>query len=140
MPKPPPVPVRPPQKVKATVANIPVGCYDGGGRGKEREKEREKEKDKEREKEKESGSLFSFDVDKAVETVSPVAPSVEEGSSETDAHSVGEAGVTCGRGREANAKEVCRSGFPFIRPYFCLKFPKIILNTFLLGTYYTDRT
>ncbi|XP_036450828.1 protein capicua homolog isoform X4 [Colossoma macropomum] len=101
----PPVPTRPPQKVKATVANIPVGCYDGGGRGKEREKEREKEKDREREKEKESGSLFSFEPDKAGETVSPAASSLEEGSSEGDAHSVGEAGATSGRSKEANAKE-----------------------------------
>ncbi|XP_051920878.1 protein capicua homolog isoform X2 [Hippocampus zosterae] len=37
------LPTRPPQKVKATLASIPVGSYEGGGRGKEREKEREKE-------------------------------------------------------------------------------------------------
>ncbi|XP_072536622.1 protein capicua homolog isoform X2 [Salminus brasiliensis] len=101
----PPVPTRPPQKVKATVANIPVGCFDGGGRGKDREKERDKEKEREREKEKEIGSCFSFEMDKAVETVSPAAPSLEEGSSEADAHSVGEAGATSGRSKEANAKE-----------------------------------
>ncbi|KAI4905560.1 hypothetical protein NFI96_001630 [Prochilodus magdalenae] len=101
----PPVPARPPQKVKATVANIPVGCYDGGGRGKEREKEREKERDREREKEKESGSFFSFELEKPGETVSPAAPSLEEGSSEADGHGVGEAGALSSRSKEANAKE-----------------------------------
>ncbi|KAG9275974.1 hypothetical protein AMEX_G8220 [Astyanax mexicanus] len=101
----PPVPTRPPQKVKATVANIPVGCYDGGGRGKEREKEREKEKEREREKDKESGSCFSFEVDKALETVSPAAPALEDRASDTDAHSVGDAGAPRDRSKEANAKE-----------------------------------
>ncbi|XP_066538725.1 protein capicua homolog isoform X2 [Hoplias malabaricus] len=99
----PPVLARPPQKVKATVANIPVGCYDGGGRGKDRE--REKEKEREREKEKESGCFFSFEVDKAVETVSPAAASMEEGSSESELNSLSESGTTSGRSKEANAKE-----------------------------------
>uniref|UniRef100_A0A9J8AKP1 Protein capicua homolog n=1 Tax=Cyprinus carpio carpio TaxID=630221 RepID=A0A9J8AKP1_CYPCA len=90
---------RPPQKVKATVANIPVGSYDGGGRGKEREKERDREKEREREKDKESGSRFSFEVDKAAETSSPAAFSPEEGSAEA------ESATPIGRGKEANAKE-----------------------------------
>ncbi|KAF4088316.1 hypothetical protein AMELA_G00082520 [Ameiurus melas] len=96
-------PARPPQKVKATVANIPVGCYDGGGRGKEREKDKEKER--EREKEKESSSCFSFEVDKSGE-MTPAAPtSLDDGSSEAEAHNVGEAGSTSTRSKEANAKE-----------------------------------
>ncbi|XP_016123218.1 protein capicua homolog isoform X4 [Sinocyclocheilus grahami] len=96
---------RPPQKVKATVANIPVGSYDGGGRGKEREKERDREKEREREKDKESGSRFSFEVDKAAETSSPATFSPEEGSAEAPAHSVAESATPIGRGKEANAKE-----------------------------------
>ncbi|KAK7147549.1 hypothetical protein R3I94_010160 [Phoxinus phoxinus] len=92
---------RPPQKVKATVANIPVGSYDGGGRGKERDKERDREKEREREKDKESGSRFSFEMDKASETSSPATLPPEEGSTD----SVAESGTHSGRGKEANAKE-----------------------------------
>lgn len=92
--------------MKATVANIPVGSYDGGGRGKEREKERDREKEREREKDKESGSRFSFEVDKAAETSSPATFSPEEGSAETPAHSVAESATPSGRCKEANAKEV----------------------------------
>ncbi|XP_077065981.1 protein capicua homolog isoform X1 [Siphateles boraxobius] len=94
---------RPPQKVKATVANIPVGSYDGGGRGKERDKERdrEKEREREREKDKESGSRFSFEIDKASETSSPATLPPEEGSTD----SVAESGTHSGRGKEANPKE-----------------------------------
>ncbi|XP_035496858.2 protein capicua homolog isoform X3 [Scophthalmus maximus] len=59
------LPARAPQKVKATVANIPVGSYEGGGRGKERdrEKDREREREKERERERDdaANSHFSFD-------------------------------------------------------------------------------
>lgn len=102
----PPVPTRPPQKVKATVANIPVGCYDGGGRGKEREKDREKEKEREREKEKDSSSCFSFEVDKSGETTPAAPTSLDDGSSETEALHTGEAGSTSIRSKEANAKEV----------------------------------
>ncbi|XP_051722289.1 protein capicua homolog isoform X3 [Ctenopharyngodon idella] len=96
---------RPPQKVKATVANIPVGSYDGGGRGKERDKERDREKEREREKDKESGSRFSFEIDKAAETSSPATLPPEEGSTEAPTHSVAESGTYSGRGKEANAKE-----------------------------------
>lgn len=80
------VPVRTPQKVKATVANIPVGSYEGGGRGKdrdrekdrerdrdrERERERDKEREKEREREMAGTGHFSFDPE------SPSTHSVEE--------------------------------------------------------------
>uniref|UniRef100_A0A3B4ADL0 Protein capicua homolog n=1 Tax=Periophthalmus magnuspinnatus TaxID=409849 RepID=A0A3B4ADL0_9GOBI len=45
------LPLRAPQKVKATVATIPVGSYEGGGRGKEREKDRERERERDRERE-----------------------------------------------------------------------------------------
>lgn len=93
---------RPPQKVKATVANIPVGSYDGGGRGKERDREKERE----REKEKESGSRFTFDIDKASETNSPAAIPPEEGTVERTAHPGVEGSATSGLGKEANAKEV----------------------------------
>lgn len=97
---------RPPQKVKATVANIPVGSYDGGGRGKEREKERDREKEREREKDKESGSRFTFDIDKASETSSPAAVPPEEGTAERTAHPGVEGCATSGLGKEANTKEV----------------------------------
>lgn len=63
------LPVRTPQKVKATVANIPVGSYEGGGRGKERDREKDREREREREREKErereaaaaASGHFSFD-------------------------------------------------------------------------------
>lgn len=97
---------RPPQKVKATVANIPVGSYDGGGRGKEREKERDREKEREREKDKESGSRFTFDIDKVSETSSPAAVPPEEGIAERTAHPGVEGCATSGLGKEANTKEV----------------------------------
>ncbi|XP_026173202.1 protein capicua homolog isoform X3 [Mastacembelus armatus] len=74
-PKLTPLPVRTPQKVKATVANIPVGSYEGGGRGKEREREkdreREREKEREREREASANSHFSFDPEPAGHTGSP---------------------------------------------------------------------
>lgn len=107
--KPPLVPARPPQKVKATVANIPVGCYDGGGRGKEREKDREKER--EREKDKESSSCFSFEVDKSGEMTSAAPTSLDDGSLEAEAHNSGEAGFTSTRSKEANVKEVTITNF-----------------------------
>lgn len=97
---------RPPQKVKATVANIPVGSYDGGGRGKERDKERDREKEREREKDKDSGSQFTFEIDKASETNSPAAVPLEEGTGERTAHPAVEGGATGGHVKEANAKEV----------------------------------
>ncbi|XP_062848808.1 protein capicua homolog isoform X2 [Trichomycterus rosablanca] len=101
----PPVPARPPQKVKATLANIPVGCYDGGGRGKEREKDKEKDKEREREKEKESGSSLFFEAEKGGETVPAALATQEESSTEAEAHSVGETGTTSARSKEPNAKE-----------------------------------
>ncbi|KAJ8268376.1 hypothetical protein COCON_G00135480 [Conger conger] len=58
-PKLPSVSARAPQKVKATVASIPVGSYEAGGRG--REKEREREREREREKEAARGGRFSFE-------------------------------------------------------------------------------
>ncbi|XP_061803482.1 protein capicua homolog isoform X2 [Nerophis lumbriciformis] len=70
------LPVRPPQKVKATLASIPVGSYEGGGRGKEREREREQEK--EREREAASNSHFSFDPEPAGQIESSAAHSAEE--------------------------------------------------------------
>lgn len=72
------VPLRTPQKVKATVANIPVGSYEGGGRGKDRERERERDKEREKERERESTGLpphFSFEPD------SPATHSTDESAS-----------------------------------------------------------
>lgn len=78
-------PLRTPQKVKATVATIPVGSYEAGGRGKEREKDREREREKEREKEKEreaaASSLFSFDTEPPPQSSSPAPHSTEKPSS-----------------------------------------------------------
>ncbi|XP_063734310.1 protein capicua homolog isoform X2 [Eleginops maclovinus] len=80
------LPVRTPQKVKATVANIPVGSYEGGGRGKEREREkdrergrdREREREKEREREAAASSRFSFDAELLGQTASPSTHPTEE--------------------------------------------------------------
>ncbi|XP_026875284.2 protein capicua homolog isoform X6 [Electrophorus electricus] len=99
LPKPLAVPGRPPQKVKAMVANIPVGCYDGGGRGKEREKERDKER------EREFGGSFSFEVDKLGEAASPGPGPPDDSPTEADAHGTGEPGAASGRGKELNTKE-----------------------------------
>lgn len=78
-PKLPHLPVRLPQKVKATVATIPVGSYDGGGRGKDRE--REKEREKEREREAAANSHFSFEPEPSGHTGSPSTHPAEEPSS-----------------------------------------------------------
>lgn len=77
-----------PQKVKATVATIPVGSYDGGGRGKDRERDKDQERDRERERERErekdkeresaANSHFSFDPEPLVQTESPSAHPAEE--------------------------------------------------------------
>uniref|UniRef100_A0A7N6ANS0 Protein capicua homolog n=1 Tax=Anabas testudineus TaxID=64144 RepID=A0A7N6ANS0_ANATE len=76
------LPVRAPQKVKATVANIPIGTYEGGGRGKEREREkdreREREKEREREREAAANSHFSFDPEPAGQTGSPSTHPAED--------------------------------------------------------------
>ncbi|XP_014824914.1 PREDICTED: protein capicua homolog isoform X3 [Poecilia mexicana] len=86
-PKLPHLPVRLPQKVKATVATIPVGSYDGGGRGKDRERDKEREREREREKEREreaaANSHFSFEPEPSGHTGSPAAhPSEEPPSSD----------------------------------------------------------
>ncbi|KAK2844790.1 hypothetical protein Q5P01_011449 [Channa striata] len=78
------LPIRAPQKVKATVANIPVGNYESGGRGKEREREKDREREREREREKErereaaANSHFPFDSDAAGQTGSPSAHPAED--------------------------------------------------------------
>lgn len=80
------LPARAPQKVKATVANIPVGSYEGGGRGKEREREKDREREREREREKErerereaaANSHFSFDPEPAAQTGSPSTHPAED--------------------------------------------------------------
>ncbi|KAJ8354798.1 hypothetical protein SKAU_G00223650 [Synaphobranchus kaupii] len=105
-PKLPPVPARTPQKVKATVANIPVGSYEGGGRGRERERERERDREREREKESGSGgSRFSFEAEKSGDTSSPLPHPAEEGPPDTpsEGHSAGDPGT--GRGKDGGAKE-----------------------------------
>ncbi|XP_028984729.1 protein capicua homolog isoform X2 [Betta splendens] len=79
------LPARAPQKVKAMVANIPVGSYEGGGRGKERdrEKDREREREKEREREREAAanSHFSFDPEPEGQTGSPSTHPAEDAPS-----------------------------------------------------------
>lgn len=76
------LPGRAPQKVKAMVANIPVGSYEGGGRGKERERDREREREREREKEREreatGNSHFSFDPEPAGQAGSPSTHPAED--------------------------------------------------------------
>lgn len=92
------LPVRVPQKVKATVATIPVGNYEGGGRGKERErdkdKEREREREREREKEREreaaANSHFAFDPEPPGQTASPSAHPTEEPASSLEGSSAGD--------------------------------------------------
>ncbi|XP_043973854.1 protein capicua homolog isoform X1 [Gambusia affinis] len=112
-PKLPHLPVRLPQKVKATVATIPVGSYDGGGRGKDRErdKEREKEREREREREKEkerereaaaANSHFSFEPEPSGHTGSPAAhPSDEPPSSDTPLEGSSTADASDPRNRES---------------------------------------
>ncbi|MEQ2305826.1 hypothetical protein AMECASPLE_001909 [Ameca splendens] len=75
-PKLPQLPVRLPQKVKATVATIPVGSYDGGGRGKDRERDKERE----REREAAANSHFSFEPKPSGHTGSPSTHPTEEPS------------------------------------------------------------
>lgn len=107
------LPVRVPQKVKATVATIPVGSYEGGGRGKERErdkdKEREREREREREKEREReaavNSHFAFDPEPPGQTASPSAHPTEEPASSLEGSSAGDSSDS--RNRESTtAKEV----------------------------------
>uniref|UniRef100_A0AAX7V3A8 Protein capicua homolog n=1 Tax=Astatotilapia calliptera TaxID=8154 RepID=A0AAX7V3A8_ASTCA len=106
------LPVRVPQKVKATVATIPVGSYEGGGRGKERErdkdKEREREREREREKEREreaaANSHFAFDLEPPGQTASPSAHPTEEPASSLEGSSAGDSSDS--RNRESTtAKE-----------------------------------
>ncbi|XP_061530316.1 protein capicua homolog isoform X2 [Phycodurus eques] len=77
------LPTRPPQKVKATLASIPVGSYEGGGRGKDREKEREKEREREATAATAaSNSHFSFDPEPpGPTTASPASHSAEDPAS-----------------------------------------------------------
>ncbi|KAL2083846.1 hypothetical protein ACEWY4_019364 [Coilia grayii] len=118
------LPARTPQKVKATVASIPVGSYEACGRGKDRERERERERDREREREKErererdrererekerereSASRFSFEMEQPTASGTSPANPVEEGSSEgsSDIHSAGDSTATSDR-KEVPAKE-----------------------------------
>lgn len=76
------LPVRTSQKVKATLANIPVGNYEGGGRGKERERE----KDREKEREAAGSGHFSFDTQS-----SPATHPIDELPSERAPESSGAA-------------------------------------------------
>ncbi|KAM4567405.1 protein capicua homolog isoform 2-T2 [Fundulus diaphanus] len=80
-PKLPQLPVRLPQKVKATVATIPVGSYDGGGRGKDRERDKEREKEREREREAAANSHFSFEPEPSGHAGSPSTRPAEDLSS-----------------------------------------------------------
>ncbi|KAJ8005218.1 hypothetical protein DPEC_G00144350 [Dallia pectoralis] len=100
-PKLPQVPSRTPQKVKATVANIPVGSYEGGGRGKEREKDREREREKDRES---ASASFSFEPERTGDPVSPSTHThLPEEPASSDGHAPGDS--TDPRCREAGNKE-----------------------------------
>uniref|UniRef100_A0A1A7YA83 Protein capicua homolog n=1 Tax=Iconisemion striatum TaxID=60296 RepID=A0A1A7YA83_9TELE len=72
------LPVRVPQKVKATVATIPVGSYDGGGRGKDRDRDKDREREREKERESAANCHFSFDSEPSGQTGSPSAHPAEE--------------------------------------------------------------
>lgn len=101
-----------PQKVKATVATIPVGSYDGGGRGKEKERDKDREREREREKEREreaaAKSHFSFEPDPAIQTGSPSThPNEEPASSDRPLEGSSAADSSDTRNRESTTtKEV----------------------------------
>lgn len=96
------LPVRTSQKVKATLASIPVGNYEGGGRGKEREREKDRERDKEKEREAAGSGHFSFDVQSSPSTHPP-----EELPSERAPDSSSAADSSESRSRDGSAtKEV----------------------------------
>ncbi|XP_019896505.2 protein capicua homolog isoform X2 [Esox lucius] len=102
-PKLPQVPARTPQKVKATVANIPVGSYEGGGRGKEREKDREREREKDRESAG-TNTSFSFELERSGDSGSPSTHShLSEELPSAEGHVPGDNTDT--RCREAGNKE-----------------------------------
>ncbi|XP_038842276.1 protein capicua homolog [Salvelinus namaycush] len=105
-PKLPQLPVRTPQKIKATVANIPVGSYEGGGRGKEREKNREREREKERESTG-ANSRFSFELERPGESASPSqhTHTAEEPPSDRPPEGHGPGDNTDTRSTEASNKE-----------------------------------
>ncbi|CAB1333966.1 unnamed protein product, partial [Coregonus sp. 'balchen'] len=106
-PKLPQLPARTPQKIKATVANIPVGSYEGGGRGKEREKDREREREKERESSG-ANSRFPFELERPRESGSPsqhTHPAEESPSSDRPPEGHGPVDNTETRSREASNKE-----------------------------------
>ncbi|KAJ8389450.1 hypothetical protein AAFF_G00119880 [Aldrovandia affinis] len=92
-PKLPSIPGRTLQKVKATVANIPVGSYEGGGRGREKEKESR------------GSSRFSFEPDQSGGAGSPLTHPAEEGPSagHPEGHSDGDS--TSSRSKDGSAKE-----------------------------------
>ncbi|XP_064204078.1 protein capicua homolog [Anguilla rostrata] len=100
-PKLPPVAARTPQKVKAAVASIPVGSYEGGGRGREKERERERE----RERDGALGGRFSFEPERVGGTGSPLPRPAEEGPSAGRPEGHSDADGPGGRSREGGAKE-----------------------------------
>ncbi|KAI1886239.1 hypothetical protein AGOR_G00211940 [Albula goreensis] len=96
-PKLPPVSTRTPQKVKAMVANIPVGSYEGGGRGRERERERDREREREKES---SGSRFSFEPERAGSSGSPLPHPAEEAPVEGPSEGPSGGDASASRGRD----------------------------------------
>ncbi|XP_059920104.1 protein capicua homolog isoform X1 [Gadus macrocephalus] len=93
---------RTPQKVKAMVANIPVGNYEGGGRGKDRDREKERERDREREREREAAaSRFSFEPEPAGSPSSH--PSEELSSSDKHPEGTSAADASSSRSRDSSA-------------------------------------
>ncbi|CAL8247451.1 unnamed protein product [Lota lota] len=102
-PKLPQLPARTPQKVKAMVANIPVGNYEGGGRGKDRDREKERERDREREREREAAAAarFSFEPEPAGSPSSH--PSEELSSSDKPPEGSSAADASSSRSRDSSA-------------------------------------
>ncbi|KAJ8334396.1 hypothetical protein SKAU_G00400350 [Synaphobranchus kaupii] len=100
-PKLPAVAARAPQKVKASVASIPVGSYEGGGRGREKERERERE----REKDSGRGGHFTFEPERGGGAGSPLPRPAEEGPSAGLPEGHSDADGPGGRSKEGGAKE-----------------------------------
>ncbi|CAL8258395.1 unnamed protein product [Boreogadus saida] len=89
---------RTPQKVKAMVANIPVGNYEGGGRGKDRDREKDREREREREA---AASRFSFEPEPAGSPSSH--PSEELSSSDKLPEGTSAADASSSRSRDSSA-------------------------------------
>lgn len=115
------LPGRTSQKVKATLANIPVGNYEGGGRGKEREREKDRERDKEKEREAAGSGHFSFDAQS-----SPSTHPVEEPPSERAPESSSTADSSEARSRDGATTKEARGTDTCSPVTICAKKPQLI--------------